>query len=158
MDIGVRISLTAGLIVELLLVGVTSLLTGEIGTFGAPLPIGQGSGFGGYAALAGVRGIVALAVFAVDVVLTAAVIWLLMRWTGTGGGIAAGIGGAIGVIVAAVTYVLMASGVLPFAGFPIPVAAHPGEHVALLALWVDCLLLAAAFALIYRRALAARPG
>jgi hypothetical protein len=36
----------------------------------------------------------------------------------------------------------MASRLLPFAGLPLPIANQPGEHVSLVALWIDCVILA----------------
>jgi hypothetical protein len=128
--------------VEILLVVVTSVLTGDNGTFGAPIPIGSGGGLFGADPFHGPRGPIAAGLFVVDVLITALPITGVVYWGGRGSALAAAMGGVAGVVLAGTTYVLMASRLLPFAGLPLPIANQPGEHVSLVALWIDCVILA----------------
>jgi hypothetical protein len=103
------------------------------------VPIGQGAGLFGYDPFHGPRGFQALGPFALDVLVTALPLLALGWWIGERAVWIAGLAGAAAVLAMAFSYVLMASGLLPFAGLPLPVATYPGAHVALASLWLDCL-------------------
>jgi hypothetical protein len=145
----IRGAIGSALIVEFFLVLVTSFLTGDNGTFGAPIPIGSGAGLFGSDPFHGPRGPIAAGLFAVDVVITAVPIFGVVRWGVRGSALAAGLGGIAALILAGTTYVLMASGLLPFAGLPLPIANQPGEHVSLFRLWINCVMLAVGGAIGY---------
>ena len=146
----VRDALVAALVIQVLLVGLTSILTGDGGTLGAPIPIGEGAGLFGSDPFHGQRGLIGLGLFIVDVAITALPILAVRHWAGTGSTIAGVVGGVAALVLAGATYVLMATGRIPFAGLPLPIADAPGAHIALLMLWLDCLILAVAFAAGYR--------
>lgn len=127
-------------IVQILLTGFTSVFTGEGATYGAPFPVGRSI----LCVLCGGSGLTfALPVFALNTTITAAGLWALMRLGGHV--ILAPLGGVLFLLVAAVMYFAMLAGV-PFAGLPIPIATREASSVGLVALWVDCMIGAALFA------------
>jgi hypothetical protein len=63
----VRDALAAATVVQSFLVGLTSVLTADNGTLCGPIPIGEASGFSGGNPFGGLRGLLAMLVFVVDV-------------------------------------------------------------------------------------------
>lgn len=130
----------ASLTFQIALTLVTVLFPGEGGAYGAPIPVGAWSGM----LFLGARADVSWPLFAANVALTAAVFWLLARRSG--GVLLMTLGSLLFLAVAVAMYIGMRAG-LPFAGVPIPISFHDPvtdrPRVALLALWIDCLVGAA---------------
>ena len=146
------------LILQALLTGFTSLFMGDGSAYGAPFSVGRSCGFciiefgGGSKTLD-------WSVFALDVAVTAAVFWMLMRLGGHA--LLVPLGGVVFLILAMAMYFALPAGA-PFAGIPVPIAMrHPRVDyptVALLALWIDCMVGASVFAApsVLRRRLGSR--
>jgi hypothetical protein len=135
------IAIVAGTVVEWFLAAVTSTFPGPGGSFGAPIPMGESSGLdftGGHTA-------VYWPFFVIDVLVTSAALFLALRWGGIKAAVAATAGGLLASLIALISYLflppLRGAGIVPFAGFPIPVAFSRETGMNALLLWVNCFLL-----------------
>jgi hypothetical protein len=129
--------LAIALLYQGLLTFFTSFFTGPEGAYGAPLPVGQSCGFC-IISLGGGSETFSWAVFLLNLLLTAAVVWGVGRLGGHL--VAAAIGGVVLFALALVMYFSLRQG-LPFAGIPVPIALRDplvdAPRIALLALWID---------------------
>lgn len=136
----------------------TGYFPGSEGAYGAPFSVGYSCGF--CIVELGAGGTFLWTFFALDVAVTAVVFWMLMRLGGHV--LLVPLGGVLFLLLAMVMYFTLPTGT-PFAGLPVPIAIrHPRidyPRVALLALWIDCMVGAAVFAVpsMLRRRLGSRP-
>lgn len=137
-------ALAGALVLQILLSGFTSALPGDRGAYGAPLSVGYSCGLCGLISLGGGHAgdTFSWSIFVLNVLATVGVYWLLLRLGGHA--LLVPLGGVLFLVLAVAMYVAVDAG-LPFAGLPVPIATHPGQRMALLALWIDCLSGAALF-------------
>lgn len=141
-------ALAGAIVLQILLSGFTQLFPGDGGPFGrglhgSPLPVGSFSG-GSFFGIGDGEPTVFWPVLGLNVVLTAAGLWLLLRLGGQA--LLVPLGGVLFFVLAAVMYLRLDS--WPgFAGFPLPIATDEDRSVALFALWIDAMAGAALFAL-----------
>ncbi len=138
----VAVALAGALALQLLLTGFTSLFIGEGGAYGAPVSVGSSCGFC-ITSLGGTEPTFSWPAFTLNVVLTGGVFWALQRLGGHG--FLVPFGAAIFLVIAGVTYAGLDAGI-PFAGLPLPVATQTGQRMALVVLWIDCMIGAGLFA------------
>lgn len=129
----------AGAVVEIFVGVISSTFPGPNGSFGAPIPMGDSPGLSFI--FPGGDSVFYWPFFLIDVLVTGAALFLALRWGGIEGAVAATAGGVLASVIALISFLLMRSGLLPFAGLPIPVAFPQGTGMNALLLWVNCLLL-----------------